>query len=147
MAFVKQVLDKARERLVTIEVGEELILAARLLRSGTDMIAACDEAGVLRGIVTKTDVIARLSENGSLHQSMPVAGVMQEAVLTCGPDDDLETVWLEMRAREFKNVPVIDGKGYPTGILNARDALGVLLRESEDEETMLRDYVMGVGYR
>ena len=32
------------------------------------------------------------------------------------------------------------------GVLHARDILQVLLKESEDEESMLRDYVMGIGY-
>jgi hypothetical protein len=32
------------------------------------------------------------------------------------------------------------------GVLHARDILQVLLTESEDEESMLRDYVMGIGY-
>ncbi len=32
-------------------------------------------------------------------------------------------------------------------VLNARDALQVLLTGAEQEETLLRDYVMGIGYR
>ncbi len=32
------------------------------------------------------------------------------------------------------------------GVLHARDILQVLLEESEDEESILRDYVMGIGY-
>ena len=35
----------------------------------------------------------------------------------------------------------------PLGVLNAGDALQVLLQDVQDEEAMLRDYVMGVGYR
>ena len=30
------------------------------------------------------------------------------------------------------------------GVLNARDALQVLLEEAENEESLLRDYVMGI---
>jgi hypothetical protein len=32
-------------------------------------------------------------------------------------------------------------------VLHARDVLQVLLDDWEDEESMLRDYVMGIGYR
>jgi hypothetical protein len=35
----------------------------------------------------------------------------------------------------------------PIGVLNAGDALQALLKEEEDEESLLRDYVMGIGYR
>jgi CBS domain-containing protein len=51
-----------------------------------------------------------------------------------------------MKERGLKNIPVVDQDSRPLGVLYARDILQVLLKESEDEEAMLRDYVMGVGY-
>jgi CBS domain-containing protein len=45
------------------------------------------------------------------------------------------------------HVPVIDEDPKPLGVLNARDALQALLSEVEEEEELLRDYVMGIGYR
>ena len=52
-----------------------------------------------------------------------------------------------MKERRLKNVPVTDEASVPIGLLNARDALEVLLAEVEQEESLLRDYVMCVGYR
>ena len=52
-----------------------------------------------------------------------------------------------MRERGLKYVPVIDRDSRPLGVLYVRDVLEVLLREVEYEELLLRDYVMGVGYR
>jgi CBS domain-containing protein len=51
-----------------------------------------------------------------------------------------------MKERGFKNVPVTDRDSRPVGVLNARDALQVLLEEAENEESLLRDYVMGIGF-
>ena len=45
------------------------------------------------------------------------------------------------------HVPVIDEKSGPSGVVNARDALRVLWAEEKYEEALLRDYVMGIGYR
>lgn len=59
----------------------------------------------------------------------------------------LETLWLDMNARGLKNIPVIDVADAPIGVLNARDILQALLSQSVNEESMMRDYVMGVGYR
>jgi hypothetical protein len=50
-----------------------------------------------------------------------------------------------MKERGFKNVPVTDRDSRPV-VLNARDALQVLLEEAENEESLLRDYVMGIGF-
>ena len=47
----------------------------------------------------------------------------------------------------MKNVTITDDASRPIGILNARDALQALMHEVEQEETLLRDYVMCVGYR
>lgn len=49
-------------------------------------------------------------------------------------------------AAAIKERSVIDSQSRPIGVLNARDALEVLLGEAEKEEVLLRDYVMGMGY-
>jgi predicted transcriptional regulator len=54
--------------------------------------------------------------------------------------------WIATKQRHLKNIPVIDSNSRPIGVLNARDALEVLLGEVENEEVLLRDYVMSVGY-
>ena len=51
-----------------------------------------------------------------------------------------------MKERKLKNIPVVDRDSRPIGILRARDVLQILLEESQDEESILRDYVMGIGY-
>jgi CBS domain-containing protein len=51
-----------------------------------------------------------------------------------------------MKKRKLKIIPVLDEELRPVGVLHARDILQVLLGESVDEESMLRDYVMSIGY-
>jgi predicted transcriptional regulator len=72
---------------------------------------------------------------------------MTRQVLSCRLDDDLFSLWTEMKDRGLKNVPLLDNETRPLGIVTARAALQVLLKESEREEELLRDYVMGFGYR
>jgi CBS domain-containing protein len=72
---------------------------------------------------------------------------MSRDVLLCRPGDSLLELWTKMKARGFKNVPLVDRDSRPLGIVTARDALQVLLTEAESEEVVLRDYVMGFGYR
>jgi CBS domain-containing protein len=52
-----------------------------------------------------------------------------------------------MKQHQLKNIPVIDSGTKPIGVLNARDVLDGLLGQVENEEALLRDYVMGIGYR
>ncbi len=101
----------------------------------------------MAGVITKTDVVGRISECGEGACTTAAALVMSSDVLLCAPRDLLHDVWSKMKARGLKNVPIAGADGRPVGVLNARDALGVLLQEVKDEESLLRDYVMGVGYR
>ena len=71
---------------------------------------------------------------------------MTRDVVFCRPGDLLHDVWTRMKERGLKNIPVVDRDSRPLGVLHARDILQVLLKESEDEESILRDYVMGIGY-
>jgi len=145
--LVERLLPAARSRLVTVAEGAPLIEAARLLRAGTDIVAVCDLPGMLVGVVTKTDVVGRISQCQGSSCRTPISSVMTRGAVTCRPADPLQDAWSTMRSRGLKNIPVVDPDSRPLGVLNARDALQALLEEVENEEALLRDYVMNVGYR
>ncbi|NDV89525.1 CBS domain-containing protein [Aurantimonas aggregata] len=145
--FVERVLSAARETLVTVADDAPLIEAAKLLRTGTDLVVVCAPGGVLAGVITKTDVVNQISHCQGSSCATAASMVMTRDVLLCRPGDGLHEVWSQMKERGLKNVPVTDEEARPIGVLNARVALQVLLDESEDEESLLRDYVMGIGYR
>jgi predicted transcriptional regulator len=71
---------------------------------------------------------------------------MTRTIVSCRPGDLLHDVWTTMKDRKLKNVPVLDQRSQPRGMLNARDLLEALLEEAEHEEVLLRDYVMSIGH-
>lgn len=145
--FVEEMLEAARERLVTIAADARLIDAAKLLSSGTDLVIVCDSEGVLQGVVTKTDVVRQISACQGATCMCPVSTVMTREVALCRAADLLQEVSALMRARHLKNIPVVDGGNRPVGVLTARAVLRVLLSNAEYEEAQLIDYVTGIGYR
>jgi CBS domain-containing protein len=72
---------------------------------------------------------------------------MTRRVVLCRPRDSLQHVWDRIKEGSLKNLPITNEEGRPIGVLSARDVLRTLLDEAEDEEALLRDYVMGVGYQ
>lgn len=145
---VKDILPIARERLVTISDKAQLVEAAGLLGSGrVDLVVVCGDVGRMVGVVTRTDIVSRISQCRGHACSASVASVMSRDVTCCRPTDTLEATWNNMKEKGHVHVPIVDADGRPMGTLNARDALQALLRESEYEENLLRDYVMGIGYR
>lgn len=145
--FVDGLLPIAQQKLATIADGAQLIEAARLLRdAGSDIVAVCTPDGVLAGVITKTDVVGQISHCQGQSCTTPASSVMTRDVVACKPGQLLSDVWTVMKNRKLKNVPIVDAESRPIGMLNARDALQLLLEEVEDEELLLRDYVMCVGY-
>jgi signal-transduction protein with cAMP-binding, CBS, and nucleotidyltransferase domain len=144
--LVESLLPAARERLVTIADEAPLIQAAELLRTGTDLVVVCGSAGLLAGVITKTDVVSQISHCQGASCITATSLVMTRDVVVCRPGDWLHEVWSKMKERGLKNVPITDQDSRPMGLLNARDALQGLLQEVENEESLLRDYVMGFGY-
>ncbi len=146
MALIESLLPLARQKLAMISDSAPLMDAAKLLRPGTDIVVVCDPAGRAAGVITKSDVVAQLGHCQGSSCLMMASTVMTREVVVCHPSDWLSDVWSSMKRHRLKNLPVIDGSKIPLGILNARDALQALLREVEDEEALLKDYVMSVGY-
>lgn len=144
--FVKRLLPEARARLVTVTADAPLIQAASLLRDGADLVMVCDSAGSLAGVITRTDVVRQMSGCQGAGCTTTALLVMTSKVVLCRSGDLLHDVWLRMKERGLKNIPVVDQDLRPQGVLSARDILQVLLKETEDEEAMLRDYFMCIGY-
>jgi predicted transcriptional regulator len=63
--FVEDMLETARAGLVSIADDAKLIEGARLLTTGPDFVVVCDGTGVLKGVVTKTDVVRQISVCGA----------------------------------------------------------------------------------
>lgn len=145
--FVERLLPEAREKLVTISDGASLVEAARCLPPGTDLVIATDPDGRLAGVVTRTDIVSQISfcDESACVAALPLE--ITRHVVSCRPGDGLQQVWAKIKETGVKNVPVTDEDLIPLGVISARDVLHVLLDEAEYDEALLRDYVMGVGYR
>ena len=144
--YVERLLPAAREKLVTIADDAPLTEAANFLREETDLAIVRGSAGIVIGVITKTDVVGQICRCQGASCTMAASLAMTRDVVVCRPSELLQDVWKRMRDRKLKNIPILDEDSRPMGVLHARDILQVLLEESEDEESMLRDYVMGIGY-
>lgn len=145
--LVEQILPIARKRLFVVGADAPLFQAAAFLGViGNDLLVVCDSDNHLTGVITKTDVVRKIAhcDGGSCREK--TATVMNNDVISCEPDARLQDVWLVMKERNVKNVPVVDADATPLGVLNVRDALELLLSESEYEADLLRDYVGCTGY-
>ena len=147
MILVEKIVPVARERLVTVRDDAPLTEAARFLDGRhINLVVVCDKAGAMVGIITRTDVVRQMGLCQGCGCTAAAATVMTKDVIYCRPTNSLQDVWSIMKEQKRLHVPIVGADLRPLGVINARDALLVLLEGSEYEETLLRDYVMGIGY-
>lgn len=145
---IQELLPTARDRLVTIGANAPLTEAAEFLFEPTcRMIVVCDHAGVMMGVVTRTDVIRQIRHCQGCACATQSMMIMTRQVISCQLNDRLDEIWAVMKEKALHSVPVVDTRRRPIGLLSARDALEAVLASLEYEEGLLRDYVMSVGYR
>ena len=148
MNLVSSIAAVARSRLVTIVTDALLVDAAKLLsNTQISLVVACDYDGVMAGVITKTNIVQKIGRCGGSACMATAADVMTRDVTYCRPTDYLPDVLSMMATRGFVHIPVIDEHSRPLGVVNARDALRALMAEEQYEASLLRDYVMGIGYR
>lgn len=147
-AFVEEIVPVAQQRLVTIRDDAPLLEAAKYLDGRhINLVVACDKDGAMVGIITRTDVVRMMAVCQGCGCTVPVATVMTKDVIYCQPTYLLRDVWTTMKENNLLHVPIVDENFKPLGVINARDALLVLMEKAEFESSLLRDYVMNVGYR
>ncbi len=137
-----------RSRLATVSDKAVLADAASVLgNTQITLVVVCDSAGAMVGVVSKTDVVRQIDRCSESVRTIPVVDLMTRDVWHCRPTDSLRDVLSLMHTCGFVHFPVLDADSKPLGVVNARDALRVLLAQGNDEVSLLRDYIMGTGYR
>ena len=148
MALVRHILEDARKRLAVLDRQALVAEAAAILANPiTPLVVVCDNDGLAVGVVSKSDIIRALAGRTDAAVKMNVGDVMTNTVISCHVDQALKQVWDTMNARSLRSVPAIDDSGRPMGIVHARDLARALLDEVDEEEMLLRDYVLGIRYQ
>ena len=146
--LVSSIHAASLSRLITVPSDTLLRDVAKLLSdTHISLVVVCDDDGVMAGIITKTNIVKQIGHCVGSACTAAASQVMTRDVSFCHPDDGLTDVLSMMANRGFVHVPVVNGQSRPLGVVNARDALQALLADEQYEESLLRDYVMGIGYR
>lgn len=137
----------ARARLATVTLQATLLEAAQqLAHAQIGLVVVCDADGAMAGVISQSDIVRQIGHCAGRACRTLASELMTREVVCCHPTDLLADVLVLMQKRGLVHVPVIDGHRRPLGVVNARDALRALVADSEYEQSLLLDYVMGVGY-
>ena len=95
-------------------------------------ILVVDDQGRLAGLFTERDVLNRVVAQGLDPDSTQLSAVMTADLQTATPDKPLAHALHMMFEGGFRHVPVVED-GRPIGMVSARNALGLEIRQFEKE--------------
>jgi CBS domain-containing protein len=148
MMLVQHILQNACKRLAVLSHEALISEAAEILANrNVPLVVVCDSEGRAVGVISRGDIVRVLAcAKGDAHK-MTAGAAMTTSVLSCHVDQTLQQVWETMNGRSLRSMPIFDDSGRPQGVVHARDLARALLNEANEEELLLRDYVLGIGYQ
>jgi CBS domain-containing protein len=148
MILVQHILAAALGRLAVLSRGSLVCDAAAMLtKSNTPLVVVCDVEGVAVGVISRTDVVKVFTRASVDAFDTRADAMMTTPFLSCRGHQPLQQVWDLINTRSLRCLPVLDDGGRPQGVLHARDIASALIEDVTNEEGVLRDYVLGIGYQ
>lgn len=89
---------------------------------------ACGDSGILRGVTTKTDVVAQMSRCQGASCAVPTWAVVTRDVVSSSPSDWLTCAWAIMEVHELET-PGRPQRLMCSWVLTARHALQIQVSE------------------
>jgi CBS domain-containing protein len=92
------------------------------------------------GIVSERDIVRKLDERGAELLGARVSEIMTRDVLTCAPEDTVDSLAETMTERRIRHMPVLD-HGRLAGIVSIGDVVKSHIRQLETDREQLESYI------
>jgi CBS domain-containing protein len=137
---VRAILESKGHQIVGVEPETPLAAAIKVLadrRIGALLVLSRKK---IHGILSERDVVRVLGGRGAAVLDQPVSTVMTRKVISCRPSDTVSSIMEVMTTGKFRHLPVIDD-GDLVGLISIGDIVKWRLREFEDEQQALQEYI------
>ena len=111
----------------------EVIVDARVPGRRTGATILTDERGKLNGIFTDSDLARLLERRRETELDGPIAEVMTADPLTVCLGSKMTGAVELMAERKISELPVVDAKGWPVGLIDITDVVGLLPKDMAAE--------------
>jgi CBS domain-containing protein len=132
---MKKCSDVMTRNVITAETGDSVASVAQLMKNndiGPIPIVDNRQSKMLVGIITDRDLAIKVVAEGRDPKSTPVMQVMTTDVITCRPDDNIETALDAMATQQLRRIPVVDDSNMLVGIISQAD---IATRMNKPEKT------------
>ncbi|HEY4455182.1 MAG TPA: CBS domain-containing protein [Pseudonocardiaceae bacterium] len=92
------------------------------------------------GIVSERDIVRRLQESGAALLGAAVGEIMTRNVVTCSPNDSVDSLAATMTERRIRHMPVVSS-GQLAGIVSIGDVVKSRISQLETDREQLESYI------
>lgn len=137
---VRAILDTKGHNILSVEPDAKMSAAIRLLAERKIGAVLVMSQGRVEGILSERDIVRVLGERGARVLEEPVSAVMTRKVVSCRQSDTVAGIMEMMTLGKFRHLPVIE-EGMVVGLISIGDVVKWRVREFENEQEALRDYI------
>lgn len=138
-----KILDILRHKgsaVVTITPQETVrVLLARLAEHNVGALVVADGDHVA-GMASERDIVRHLNDHGEQILDRPVSDIMTASVVSCSPNDDVDSIAAGMTELRVRHMPVLDD-GVLAGIVTIGDVVAGRIRQLEQDRGQLEQYI------
>jgi CBS domain-containing protein len=140
MSRISDVLRNKGSEVVTVrpDMPVSELLAVLVGRNIGAAVVTSGDAVV--GIVSERDVVHCVYGRGGKLLSTPVSDIMTTDVVTCLPDDEVDSLMRVMTERRIRHLPVVVDDEL-VGIVSIGDMVKARIGELEEERAHLHSYL------
>ncbi|WP_349357424.1 CBS domain-containing protein [Stappia sp.] len=132
--------EKGRDVVTERSTTQMREICAILGRRRIGALVIADDDAPIAGIISERDVVRAISEDGVDALDKPVSAYMTAEVVTCQPQETVNTVMARMTGGRFRHVPVLqDGK--LAGLISIGDVVKHRIAQIEREAEEMRNYI------
>lgn len=142
---VESILRTKGSKVITVTPDASIGEVARTLRKAAIGAAIVSQDGRrVLGIISERDIVTGLSDPTRRDNllEMPAKALMTRKVVTCAPEDSVETCMSLMTERRCRHLPVLRD-GTLVGVVSIGDLVKHRLGELEKEAGFLREMIAG----
>lgn len=140
MSRISDVLRNKGSEVVTVKPDTPVSELLALLVGRNIGAAVVTSGDAVVGIVSERDVVHCVYGRGGQLLSTPVSDIMTTEVVTCLPDDEVDSLMRVMTERRIRHLPVVVD-GALIGIVSIGDMVKARIGELEEERAHLHSYL------
>jgi CBS domain-containing protein len=139
---ISEVLHAKGADVITITPDDTVrTLVALLTEHNLGALVVSTDGTTVEGIVSERDVVRGLASGPEILDA-PVRQIMTTEVITCQPNEHVNTLMHLMTEQRIRHVPVVV-EGRLSGIISIGDVVKSRIGELEFERDQLTNYVAG----